>query len=70
MEVTTLDVAELDEARQIIALADSLAPVGGIFHLAMVLKDKWLANQVAINGFPISDSSCYTYTWQPGSMLH
>lgn len=45
VEVTTLDVSEIDETRQIIALAETLAPVGGVFHLAMALKDKWLANQ-------------------------
>lgn len=46
VEVTTLDVADLDETRQIMCLADSLAPVGGVFHLAMILQDRWLANQV------------------------
>jgi hypothetical protein len=45
-KVSKLDVADPVEARQIIELADSMAPVGGIFHLAMTLTDKLLPNQV------------------------
>ncbi|KAK9803549.1 hypothetical protein WJX73_007935 [Symbiochloris irregularis] len=44
-KVTTLDVGVPDEAEQIIQLAERMAPVGGIFHLAMYLADKLLANQ-------------------------
>lgn len=43
-----LDVSSLEETDQVLASADSLAPVGGIFHLAMVLTDKWIANQVSL----------------------
>ncbi len=46
VEVSTLDVVSADEARQLIQLADGLAPVGGVFHLAMVLSDRFLVNQV------------------------
>ena len=34
------------EAEQIVKIAEGMAPVGGIFHLAMTLTDKMLANQV------------------------
>ena len=43
--VTTLDVGVPEEAEQIVALAESLAPVGGVFHLAMYLADKLVTNQ-------------------------
>ncbi len=45
-KVSKLDVADPEEAQQIIMLAESMAPVGGIFHLAMNLIDKLLPNQV------------------------
>lgn len=44
--------------RQVIALAESLAPVGGVFHLAMILKDKWLANQVSLLSIVIGVVNC------------
>ena len=46
VEVSTLDVADMGETKQIVRIAEGLAPVGGIFHLAMVLQDRWLSNQV------------------------
>lgn len=46
VEVSTLDVADPAETKQIISLAEGLAPVGGIYHLAMVLQDRWMSNQV------------------------
>ena len=46
VEVSTLDVVDISEARQLIQLADGLASVGGVFHLAMVLDDRFLTNQV------------------------
>lgn len=48
VEVSTLDVADLDQAHALIKLADSQAPVGGIFHLAMILSDRFMTNQVHI----------------------
>lgn len=44
--VTTLDVGVPEEAQKIVKLAESLAPVGGVFHLAMYLADKLITNQV------------------------
>lgn len=44
--VSTLDVAKLDEAHALIKLADSKAPIGGVFHLAMILSDRFMTNQV------------------------
>lgn len=46
VEVSTLDVADLDQTHALIKLADSQAPVGGIFHLAMILSDRFMTNQV------------------------
>ncbi len=46
IEVSKLDVADLGETEQIVALAEGMAPVGGIFHLAMILQDRWMSNQV------------------------
>ena len=46
VEVSTLDVVDSGEARQLIQLADGLASVGGVFHLAMMLSDRFLTNQV------------------------
>ncbi|EIE23140.1 hypothetical protein COCSUDRAFT_47508 [Coccomyxa subellipsoidea C-169] len=45
IEVSKLDVADLGETEQIVALAEGMAPVGGIFHLAMILQDRWMSNQ-------------------------
>ena len=45
-KVTTLDVGVPEEAAEIIKLAAGMAPLGGIFHLAMYLADKLLQNQV------------------------
>ena len=44
--VTTLDVGVPEEAAKIVKLAESLAPVEGVFHLAMYLADKLITNQV------------------------
>jgi fatty acid synthase len=46
VEVSTLDVADLDQAHALLQLASDQAPVGGIFHLAMILHDRFLTNQV------------------------
>ena len=43
--VSKLDVADAAEAKQLMADARRLAPIGGIFHLAMVLDDRLLINQ-------------------------
>lgn len=45
-QVSLLDVADPDECEQVLHLAESFAPIGGIFHLAMTLNDKLLSNQV------------------------
>lgn len=46
IRVSTLDVGIAEEAEALVDLAESLAPVGGIFHLALTLADKLLHNQV------------------------
>ena len=47
-KVTTLDVGNLEDAEKVITLAECMAPVAGIFHLALNLADKLLANQVSL----------------------
>ncbi|XP_047465414.1 LOW QUALITY PROTEIN: fatty acid synthase [Mugil cephalus] len=42
--VSTRDVSTLEGAQRLIAEASALGPVGGVFHLAMVLKDGMLEN--------------------------
>ena len=48
VEVSTLDVAQRSEAQQLLALCEALAPLGGIFHLAMVLEDRLIAKHVSL----------------------
>ncbi|XP_043860025.1 LOW QUALITY PROTEIN: fatty acid synthase [Dromiciops gliroides] len=43
--VSTSNVSTLEGAQQLIAEANKLGPVGGIFNLAMVLRDAMLENQ-------------------------
>ena len=50
--VSTLDVGVPEEAEQIVQLAESMGPVGGVFHLAMYLADKLITNQVWRNHRP------------------
>ncbi|CAK0786732.1 hypothetical protein CVIRNUC_009946 [Coccomyxa viridis] len=45
VEVSKLDVADMEEAKGVVALAQKQAPIGGLFHLAMILQDRWMANQ-------------------------
>ncbi|XP_069024612.1 fatty acid synthase isoform X1 [Embiotoca jacksoni] len=42
--VSTSDVSTLEGAQHLVAEAGALGPVGGVFHLAMVLKDGMLEN--------------------------
>ncbi|CAF94659.1 unnamed protein product, partial [Tetraodon nigroviridis] len=42
--VSTRDVSTLEGTKRLIAEASALGPVGGVFHLAMVLKDGMLEN--------------------------
>lgn len=61
-KVTTLDVGVPEEAEQIIKLAEDIAPVGGIFHLAMYLADKLITNQAISSIIPTPlASSIYTF---------
>lgn len=46
-KVSTLDIGVPEEAEQLIKMAEAVAPVGGIFHLAMYLADKLITNQVS-----------------------
>ena len=44
--MSTLDVADMEDTKAIMAQAERMAPVGAVFHLAMLLRDKWLPDQV------------------------
>ena len=35
-----------EQAKELVALAEGIAPIAAIFHLAMVLDDRMLINQV------------------------
>ena len=50
VEVSTLDVAVRAEAQQLMADSARLAPVGGIFHLAMILSDRLILKHVSLPG--------------------
>lgn len=45
--VSTLDAADQDQARRLIHLAHNVAPLGGVFNLAAVLKDAFFADLTA-----------------------
>ena len=45
VDVSTLDVADPAQAAQLLADAGRRAPVGGVFHLAMVLEDRLIVRQ-------------------------
>jgi len=64
VEVSRLDVADMEEAKGIVALAEKQAPVGGIYHLAMILQDRWMANQVTCNfSKPCCNAHCVLLKW-------
>ena len=44
--VSTLDIEVPEQAHQLVALTAEVAPLGGVFHLAMTLDDNLIANQV------------------------
>ena len=46
VEVSTLDVTDAGEAAALVELSGRGRPLGGVFHLAMYLDDRLLANQV------------------------
>lgn len=43
--LSTIDVSNVDSANDLIAEANNVAPVGGIFNLALVLRDSLFVNQ-------------------------
>ena len=48
VEVSTLDVAVRSQAEQLISDCERLAPIGGIFHLAMILEDRLILKHVRL----------------------
>lgn len=51
--MSTLDVSTAPGARAVIAAAQALAPLGGVFHLATVFRDKWLSSQARSASAPL-----------------
>ena len=49
VEVSKLDVAVRGEAEQLMADCARLAPIGGIFHLAMILSDRLILKHVSLS---------------------
>lgn len=49
IELCRDDITKLDTCERLIQKCTSLGPLGGVFHLAMVLKDAVLENQTADN---------------------
>ena len=47
VEVSKLDVAVRQQAQQLVADCQRLAPIGGIFHLAMILEDRLILKHVS-----------------------
>uniref|UniRef100_A0A1I8BMW0 Fatty acid synthase n=1 Tax=Meloidogyne hapla TaxID=6305 RepID=A0A1I8BMW0_MELHA len=43
--VSTQDIVAIDDARELIRECETLGPIGGVFHLAMVLRDCLFENQ-------------------------
>ncbi len=43
--VSSLDIAHKNQSFQLIAKCQEMGPLGGIFHLAMVLRDSLFENQ-------------------------
>lgn len=57
VEVSTLDVAVRSQAEQLVADCERLAPIGGIFHLAMILEDRLILKHV----WPCYCLCCHTF---------
>jgi hypothetical protein len=51
VEVSLLDCGDRDEAKQLLNDCQRLAPLAGIFHLAMVLEDRLILNHVSARDF-------------------
>ena len=47
VEVSKLDVAVREQAQQLVADCQRMAPIGGIFHLAMILEDRLILKHVS-----------------------
>lgn len=47
MLVSTTNVGYENQTQQLVDLAKEMGPIGGIFHLALVLNDSFFENQTA-----------------------
>lgn len=57
--VSTLNIADDAEAEQLIKQAEENGPLGGIFHLAMVLRDCLFENQTPKNFQEAAEAKFY-----------
>jgi fatty acid synthase len=65
VEVSTLDVGDAGQAARVVAAAQAMAPLAGLFHLAMVLRDRRLPDQVCCAAMQRGDASGSTCTHMP-----
>lgn len=56
--ISTINLASEDEAERLIEQAKEIGPIGGIFHLALVLRDSLFENQ-NVKNFQESAASKY-----------
>jgi len=61
VEISTLNIADAEQACQLIVQAQKSmsGPVGGLFHLAMVLRDCLFENQTVKNFLESAEAKYY-----------
>lgn len=61
VKICTFDISNIDQACKLITQAqhDLEGPIGGLFHLAMVLRDCLFENQTSKNFFESAEAKYY-----------
>lgn len=59
IQISTLNIARKDDASELIRACTELGPVGGVFHLAMVLRDCLFENQNVQNFKDAAEAKYY-----------
>lgn len=62
--ISTLNIAKADDADELIKQCQTMGPVGGVFHLAMVLRDCLFENQNIKNFKDAAEVCEYIYIYQ------
>jgi fatty acid synthase len=57
--VSTLNITKEDDAQELIRVCETMGPLGGVFHLAMVLRDCLFENQNVQNFKDAADAKYY-----------